>query len=111
MTSKNKKKNKKNQHRRTRRKFTPEFRTDVVRLCRSGSESISEVCRRLDLTESAVRGWVAKADAQAVAAAPTSTLTVSELDEFQRLRRENKQLKMERDILKKAVTFFAKEST
>ena len=60
MGSKKNKKNKK--QRRPRRAFTEEFRADVVRLCQAGGESISEVAKRLDLTESAVRVWVKKAE-------------------------------------------------
>lgn len=82
-----------------------------MRLCQSGNESITAVCQRLDLTESAVRIWVAKAEAAESTALTTPTVTASEHDELLRLRRENKQLKMEREILKKAATFFAKESS
>lgn len=107
---------KKNQNdkkrRRPRRQFTDEFRADVVRLCQSEGESIAEVCKRLDLTDSAVRGWVRKAEQESCEGGGDAvTLTVAEKQELQRLRRENKQLKMEREILKKAATFFAKEST
>ncbi len=108
MASKNRTKNKK--QRRARRSFTPEFRADVVRLCESGNESIAEVCQRLDLTDSAVRGWVAKANTTNTSA-PSGAVTATEQEELQRLRRENKQLRMEREILKKAATFFAKESS
>ena len=109
MTSKkNKKQNKK--QRRPRRQFTDEFRADVVRLCQAGGESISEVAKRLDLTESAVRGWVKKAEQEAFDGGDTPVLTTSEKEELQRLRREMKTLKMEREILKKAATFFARES-
>jgi len=104
-----KKKNKK--QRRPRRVFTSAFKSDVVRMCRSGGESISEVSERLDLTESAVRGWVAKSEAAGTTGVTLGGVTVSEQDELQRLRRENKQLRMEREILKKAATFFAKESS
>lgn len=97
--------------RRPRRKFTDEFRSDVVRLWQSGSESISDICKRLDLTESAVRGWVKKAEEEEPGASDAHALTTSEKQELQHLRRENKQLKVERAILKKAATFFAKEST
>lgn len=95
--------------RRPRRKFTPEFKADVVRLCRTGTETLGEVCRRLDLTESAVRAWVRQAEVDEVGGTP-SALTTEERKELVRLRRELKQVKMERDILKKATAFFAKES-
>lgn len=97
--------------RRARRAFTDEFRADVVRLCQAESESITDICRRLDLTESAVRGWVKKAEEQASEGGDVVALTASEQQELQQLRRENKTLKMEREILKKAAAFFAKEST
>jgi transposase len=106
MTSKNKKR-----QRRPRRRFTEEFKADVVRLCQSDNESIAEVSQRLDLTESAVRGWVAKAEAAGTGGTIASAVTSSEREELQRLRREVKQLWMERYIKKKAATFFAKESS
>lgn len=112
MASKKHKQNKKNtKQRRPRRLFTDEFRADVVRLCQAEGESVPEVCRRLDLTESSVRGWVRRAEEDGVDGSDTASATASEKQELQRLRRENKQLKMEREILKKAATFFAKEST
>jgi transposase-like protein len=105
------KKNKKSKNqRRPRRAFTDEFRADVVRLCQAGGESICEVAKRLDLTESAVRGWVKKAEEEALDGGDAEALTTSEKEELQRLRREVKTLKMEREILKKAATFFAKEN-
>lgn len=105
------KKSKNSKKRRPRRPFTDEFRADVVRLCQSGSETIPEVCRRLDLTESAVRGWIRKAEQDVAKEGSAASLTTSEKQELQKLRQENKQLKMERDILKKAAAFFAKENT
>lgn len=96
--------------RRPRRKFTPEFKADVVRLCRTGTETLGEVCRRLDLTDSAVRAWVRQAEVDEVGGTPDA-LTTEERRELARLRRELKQVKMERDILKKATAFFAKENS
>jgi len=86
--------------RQQRRKFTPEFKADVVRLCKAGSESISDVARRLDLTETAVRAWVKQADVDEAGGTPDA-LTTSEREEFSRLRRELRRVKEERDILKK----------
>jgi transposase len=104
-------KKKKNKPRgRVRRKFTNEFKADVVRLCLSGDESVAEVSRRLDLTESAVRHWVEQARSAGEAGASDSA-TKSEQEELVRLRREVKQLRMEGEILKKAATFFAKENS
>ena len=96
--------------RRARRVFTTEFKADVVRLCKEGSESVSDVSKRLGLTESAVRNWVSQAAVDSVGGTPDA-LSSSEREELMRLRRETKRLQMERDILKKAATFFAKESS
>jgi transposase len=100
----------KRKQRRPRRKFTEEFKADVVRLCQTEGESIAGVCRRLDLTESAVRAWVDQAKVDAVGGTD-ERLTSDEREELARLRRENKRLLMERDILKKAAAFFAKENS
>src|SRR5690606_3377131 len=90
----------KNKKRRARRKFTPEFKADVVRLCQTGNESIGEICRRLDLTETAVRAWVKQAEVDDLGGKPDA-LTTSEREELVRLRRELKRVTQERDILKK----------
>jgi transposase len=95
--------------RRKRRKFTPEFKAEAVRLTRVGDRSVRQVAVDLDLTETALREWVKRADADEGKGSP-ETLTTAEREELTRLRRENKRLQMERDILKAAATFFAKES-
>jgi transposase len=94
---------------RKRRAFTREFKAEAVRLCRVGDRSIGQVAKDLDLTESALRGWVNQTDVDA-GHGPTDALTTAEREELQQLRRDNKRLQMERDILKKAAAFFAKES-
>jgi transposase-like protein len=94
---------------RKRRSFTPEFKADAVKLCRAGDRSIHQVAKDLDLTETALRRWVERADIDA-GKGPPEALTTSEREELQRLRRENKRLQLEREILKKAAAFFAKES-
>ncbi len=66
------------------------------------------VARELDLTESALRSWVARAQADRTKG--KSGLTTAEREELARLRKENRQLRLERDILKKAAAFFAKEN-
>jgi transposase len=93
---------------RLRRYFTPEFKAHTVELVRTSGKSVGEVCRDLDLTETAVRRWVAQAD---VDAGRRDGLTTAEREELSRLRRENRVLRDERDILKKAAAFFAKETT
>ena len=95
---------------RKRRKFTAEFKAEAVRLCQVGDRSVGQVARDLDLTETALREWV-KAAAIDAGKGPAGALTTAERDELTRLRRENKRLQMEREILKKAAAFFAKEST
>ena len=94
---------------RKRRKFTPEFRAEVVALCQAGDRSIGQVAKDLDLTETAVREWVKRAEADAGRGRP-GELTGAEREELARLRLENKQLRLEREILKAAATFFAKEN-
>jgi transposase-like protein len=95
---------------RKRRAFTPEFKGEAVRLCRVGDRSIRQVATDLDLTETALREWVKRADVDA-GQGPPGALTTAEREELTRLRRENKRLQMEREILKKAAAFFAKETT
>lgn len=99
----------KRQTRRARRSFTPEFKAEAVRLCKVGDRSIGQVAKDLDLTETALRELVNRADVDA-GQGPPGALTSAERDELTKLRRENKRLQMERDILKAAATFFAKES-
>src|ERR1041384_4494965 len=93
---------------RLRRSFTPEFKARTVELARTSAKSVREICRNLALTETAVRRWVAQAD---VDAGRRDGLTTAEREELSRLRRENRVLRDERDILKKAAAFFAKETT
>ena len=94
---------------RKRRKFTPEFKAEAARLCLAGDRTVREVAKDLDLTETALREWVRRAEADAGRGAP-GVLTTEERSELARLRRENKNLRMEREILKAAATFFAKEN-
>jgi transposase len=95
------------QKRRPRRSFSDEFKSEVIDLCRSGEKSIPEVARDLDLTESAVRRWVVQAE---IDAGNRVGLTTDEREELARLRKENRVLREERDILKRATAFFAKET-
>ncbi len=95
---------------RRRRSFTAEFKQEVVRLCEVGDRTIAQVAKDLDLTETALREWVKRAEIDA-GKGPVGALTTDEREELTRLRRENKRLQMEREILKKAAAFFAKENT
>jgi transposase len=94
---------------RKRRSFTDEFKQETVRLIREGGKTVAETARDLDLTESAVRNWVRQANIDE-GRGTRGELTTAEREELQRLRRENKRLQMEREILKKAAAFFAKEN-
>ena len=94
---------------RARRQFTDEFKAGAVRLVLDEDKSIAEVARDLDLTASALSGWVRQARADRDGG--KSGLTTEEKAELARLRKENRQLRVERDILKKAAAFFAKETT
>jgi len=94
---------------RKRRAFSPEFKAETVRLIRESGKSIGAVARELDLTETAVRDWVRQAEVDAGRGRP-GALTTEEREELARLRREVRTLRMERDILKKATAFFAKEN-
>ena len=95
--------------RRKRRKFTPEFRAEAVKLCAVGDRTITQVATDLDLTETSLREWVKRAEVDAGRGAP-GELTTEERAELAQLRRENKRLRMEREFLKQAATFLAKES-
>jgi|SRR6476646_9813398 len=95
---------------RKRRSFSAEFKAEAVRLCKVGDRSIRQVALDLDLTETALRGWVKRA-ATEVEPEEGSSLASTERDELAQLRKRVKRLEMEREILKKAAAFFAKEST
>jgi transposase len=99
--------NKDRKPRRARRSFTPEFKAEIVELCQRGDRSIPEVARDFDLTETAVREWVKQAE---VDAGDRPGLTTDEREELSRLRRENRRLQQDVDILKRATAFFAKET-
>jgi transposase len=95
--------------RRERRTFNDEYKQQVLELIRVGDKSVSQICRDLDLTESSVRKWI-KADQTTNGIMTQNSLSETDQQELVRLRTENKRLKMERDILKKATAFFARES-
>ena len=91
---------------RHRRKFTDEFKAETVKLIRGSGRTVGSVARELSLTETAVRNWVKQAEASG----STDTLSTDERAELRRLRKENQELRMEKEILRKATAFFAKES-
>jgi transposase len=93
--------------RRTRRQFTDEFKAGAVRLVLDEGQTISGVARDLDLTANSLRIWVDRARADRTHG--KTGLTTAEREELQRLRKENRQLRMDREILKKAAAFFVKD--
>jgi transposase len=95
------------QAKRPRRYFTKEFKAEVVELVRQPGNSAASVARSLDLIESAVRAWVKQAD---IDDGGREGLTSAQLAELAQLRKENRVLREERDILKRATAFFARET-
>ena len=93
---------------RTRRSFTEEFKAGAVRLVLDEGKTVGAAARDLDLTESWLRNWVEWSRADRGKGKP-GVLTTAEREELSRLRKETRELRMERDILKKAAAFFAKE--
>ncbi|MGH9047933.1 MAG: transposase [Acidimicrobiales bacterium] len=92
---------------RPRRSFTPEFKADIVERCRAGDRTIGQVARDFDLTETAVREWVRQAE---IDLGERDGLSTEERQELTGLRRENRRLKEDVEILKRATAFFAKET-
>ncbi len=92
-----------------RRSFSEEFKREAARLVREGKRSIASVARELDVYESSLGRWVKQYDIDE-GQGPEGALTTEEREELRRLRRENRQLREDREILGKATAFFARES-
>jgi len=92
--------------RRARRSFTEEFKASAVRLVLDEGKTVGQVARDLDLTPSALGGWVNQARADRTKG--KTGLTTVEREELSQLRKKVRELQIERDILKKAAAFFAK---
>ncbi len=92
---------------RARRSFTPEFKADIVQRCLAGDRSIGQVAKDFDLTETAVREWVKQAE---IDAGERDGLTTKERQELSELRQQNRRLREDVEILKRATAFFAKET-
>ena len=88
-----------------RKRYTDDFKREAVALITEQGYSISEAARQLDVHHTSLRKWVK----QFTQGSPTETLNQSERDELLKLRKENRELRMEKEILKKASAFFAKE--
>ncbi len=95
----------------TRRTFTQEFKAEAVKLVTERGRSVAEVARDLDLSESLLRGWKRALDQDGDVAFPGKGKPPALEEELRRLRAEVKRLTMERDVLKKATAFFARESS
>ena len=93
---------------RRRRSFTGEFKAEIVELCQRGDRSIGQVAKDFDLTETAVREWVRQAERDA--GTRSEGLTSAEREELAALRRENRRLREDVEILKRATAFFVKET-
>jgi transposase len=93
--------------RRQRRKFTPEYKAEVVALIRSSGKSVGQVARELGLVETSVPEWVQKAE---IEEGTRPGLTAAEREELVWLRRQVRVLEEEQGILKRAAVFFAKET-
>src|SRR5688572_23003818 len=89
---------------RARRSFTPEFKAEIVELCQRGDRSVGQVAKDFDLTETVVREWLKQAERDA--GTRTDGLTTSEKEELAQLRRENRRLREDVEILKRATAFF-----
>ena len=92
---------------RQRRSFTPEFKAEIVELCQRGDRSVGQVAKDFDLTETAVREWVRQAERDA-GTGDDGGLTSHERWELAELRAENRRLREDVEILKRATAFFAK---
>jgi transposase len=92
---------------RTRPPYPEEFRREAVALIRSGQRSLAEASKSLGVSQQTLRNWLKQADVDAGVA---QGVTGEEREELRRLRREVRVLREEREILKKAAAFFAKES-
>jgi transposase len=92
-------------HVRRRKRYTPEFKAEAVRLVQTSDRPITEIAAHLGVTAKSLHDWIKELRPD-----PPERLTADERSELLQLRRENATLRMERDILKKATAFFARES-
>jgi transposase len=92
-----------------RRKFTNEYKADAVKLYLDSEESLPVVAKNLGIVENTFRRWVKQAEIDA-GNGPEGAYTTSEKAEIRRLKRELRQANMERDFLKKAAAYFARET-
>ncbi len=92
---------------RSRPPYPPEFRAEAIRLAKTSGEPISRIAKDLGISDQTLRNWVKQDD---VDAGKKSGLTSDERAEMRELRKENRRLREEREILRKAAAFFATET-
>jgi len=93
-----------------RPRYTGEFKAEAVKIAVKGDKSVAETASGIGVSETALRRWMAQAEIDE-GKGPAGALTTEERHELTRLRRELRQVTMERDFLKKAAAFFARESS
>lgn len=91
----------------TKPAYSTEFKAEAVKLYRSSGHSLKSIASDLGVSTNSLRVWVRQAEAEDM---PSNMLTTDERVELARLRRENRVLKEEREVLRKATAFFAKET-
>ena len=101
--------NEKGRGRRRRRSYPPEYKADVVAMCVTGERTINAIAHDLGIATKTVHRWVVEAE-QDPAEAKADRLSAAEREELAQLRKEVRVLREERDILKRATAFFAKET-
>ena len=91
----------------TKAPYPPEFKAEAVRLCRESGTPMSAIARDLGVSTESLRAWMRRDE---IDSGKREGLTTTERDEIGQLRRENRILREEREILKKAAAFFARET-
>lgn len=98
-----------NKKHRERRNFDANFKLEVVRMVKDQGLSVSDVCRTMDLGETAVRRWIRQYETELNGQSGIGKPLTAEQQRIRQLEAENRQLRMDNDILKKASAFFARE--
>ncbi len=93
----------------TRRTFDASFKLQIVQMIRSQGVGVGQVCRDMNLGETAVRRWVTQFDAEQLGQSGIGKALTAEQQRIRQLEGENRQLRMDNDLLKKASAFFARE--
>jgi transposase len=91
-----------------RRSFSKDFKLEAVKLIKEGGLSVARAAKDLGVYETSLRRWIKQYEVDQ-GKSPAGALTTAEKEELRRLRREVRTLRMEREVLKKATAFFAKE--